>query len=163
MYSPFTKSSTNDLSCCLVNYYLCFQSMLLFFAAIEGTLFFSTVAKLAGKECKLERRKYWIVAQHKWRETNHNRKQTEKKFWSACSRIVPTVTSECGINMTTSGRWEHFQGYVRLRLKNRRCYRECLCGEILLARTLLSALEQRFSRSPECGERGNRSTDCSLW
>ena len=40
--------------------------------------------------------------QEQWRETALNLKQTEKKFWSVYVRIVPTATSQCGINTTTT-------------------------------------------------------------
>jgi len=47
---PFPKRSANDLSGCLVDHHLGFQTMLLFLAAVVGTLFFSSVVKLAGEK-----------------------------------------------------------------------------------------------------------------
>ena len=42
------------------------------------------------------------ATQHQWRETDRNPKQTEKKCWSVCSKIVPTAISQCGTNTITT-------------------------------------------------------------
>ncbi len=56
--SSLGKGGAKDLPVRLINHYLWFKRMLFFLATVIAALFFSMVAKLTGKERKLERRKY---------------------------------------------------------------------------------------------------------
>ena len=55
--SSLAKSSTKNLPVGLVDNYLRLQGVPLFLPTIVAALFFSMVAKLARKACKLKRRK----------------------------------------------------------------------------------------------------------